>query len=119
MVWISRSWWGGEFINNGWRNLGGEIRMRVRVRVLFTVRDHTGAPTIIMTAAQKELKMPFPPVVGLDLAVGEDDITITQVVFDDEKQRYNAYCEYDAICKKEVDQAVGQLVKHGWTHDPH
>lgn len=94
------------------------MRMKVRIRTLFEVRSGTAAQ--IETAVQIDMEMPFPPVVGMDLLVDEDiDITITQVVFDHEVQRYSAWCEYHTESKGEIEDLVKRFVEHGWTHDPY
>jgi hypothetical protein len=93
--------------------------MRVNVRVLFMTDNPRGLPMQVETAVWKDIKMPFPPVVGLELLVGEDDIPIDQVVFDHRKQRYRAYCQYSSPTKEGIEKAVKHFVRHGWTHDPH
>ena len=94
--------------------------MKVRVRVLFNVYKENGVSTRLETAVQQDMKMPVPPVVGLDLLVDEDiEITVCQVLFEPKKRRYSAYCDYDAENKGEVEETVKRFVKEGWTHDPY
>lgn len=92
----------------------------MKVRVLFNVNKGDGMPTRLETAVQKNMKMPFPLMVGMDLLVDEDiEITICQVSFDDKTQQYSAYCEYDAGSKGEIEETVKRFVGEGWTHDPY